>query len=104
MVQYNVHKRSNGKYTIGRQSSHELHIIMRSIYLQYSPNLEKMYTKQIKYLNDLVIEECVPKIISEANQRDGFIKDIQNLPVPIDRPVNMSNTGMKNNRSVTSIF
>ena len=85
-IRYNVHKRSNGKYTIGRQRSRITYYNEINIFT-ISPNLEKMYTKQIKYLNDLVIEECVPKIISKQPKR-WIYKDIQNLPVPIDRPVN----------------
>ena len=77
---------------------------MRSIYLQYSPNLNKLYKEQIGYLNKLVVEWCVPKILSELEQYKGYIKDIETLPTPIPRPLNMSNTGMKNNRSVTSTF
>tara|TARA_B110000037_G_scaffold216793_2_gene276581 strand:+ start:81 stop:602 length:522 start_codon:yes stop_codon:yes gene_type:complete len=103
-IRYNVYKSSNNKYKIGEQNYEELIVIMRSIYLQYSPNLNYQYKKQIMYLNDNVIKWAVPKIINEIKQYVKYIDDVQNLPVPIDRPTNMSNTGMKNLRSVTDIF
>ena len=44
------------------------------------------------------------KTLIDNNIQLSVIGDIKQLPVPIDRPVNMSNAGMKNNRSVTSTF
>ena len=103
-IRYNIYKVSNNKYIVSEQNYNEIEIVMRSIYLQYSPNLNKLYTKQISYLNKLVVDWCVPKILSELEQYKGYIKDIETLPTPIPRALNMSNTGMKNNRSVTSTF
>lgn len=103
-IRYNVYKSSKKKHIIGIQNYGEIEIIMRGVYLQYSPNLKSLYTKQIEYLNNIVIKWCIPKIIGEILQYNKYIDDIQSMPVPINRPVNMSNTGMKNLRSVTDIF
>ena len=103
-IRYNVYKLSNNKYIIDEQNYNEIEIVMRSMYLQFSPNLNTNYTQQISYLNKLVIDWCVPKILTEIEQFNSYVNDVEKLPVPISRPVNMSNTGMKNNRSVTSTF
>ena len=38
MLRYNVWLKSNKRHVIGRQSETQLHIVMRSIYLQYAQN------------------------------------------------------------------
>ena len=77
---------------------------MRSIFLQHSPNLNYGITQQIEYLNNLVTEWCVPKIYVEVQQYYGYLNDIQNLPMPIDRPINLSAKGTKITRSITTTF
>jgi hypothetical protein len=103
-IRHKVFLISNNKYIIDEQNYNEINIIMRSIYLQFSPNIDTNHTEQISYLNKLVIDWCVPKIITEIEQYNGYIHDVETLPTPIPRPINMSNTGMKNTRSVTSTF
>lgn len=94
-----VYKSSNSRYIIGRQNEDTLKIIMRSIYLQHSINLETNITQQISALNKMVTDYCVPQVLGEA---EGYIKyksDVSNLAVPIKRPVSTyhSNTlEMKN--------
>ena len=48
-IQKSVLQKTN--YRIGRQSDLQLQIIMRSIYLQYSKNLDCNYAEQIRELN-----------------------------------------------------
>jgi len=103
-IRYNIYKSSNNTHIIDEQNYSEIQIIMRSMYLQFSPNLQTNFKEQIGYLNKLVVDWCVPKILSEIEQYNGYIKDVQTLPTPIPRAINMSNTGMKSNRSITSTF
>ena len=44
-LRYNVWIQSNKKYIIDRQSDVDLQIIMRSMFLQHSPNLQDNITK-----------------------------------------------------------
>jgi len=103
-IRYNVYLKSGKKYIIGRQSDVELQIVMRSMYLQFSPNLEHNITEQIKYLNKLVTDWCTEKIIPQVEQHVGFIQEVQYQPLPIDLPVNLSQRGTKTLRSVTTTF
>ena len=66
------YRKSNGEYTIGRQSDVELKIIMRSIYLQNSKNLATDVAGQIRELNRLVANEAVPSIIVNIEQYLGY--------------------------------
>ena len=47
MIRYQVFLKSDKKFIIDRQSDIELEIIMRSIYLQHSPNLPNKTIEQI---------------------------------------------------------
>ena len=104
MVRYNVYLKSENKFIIDRQSDIELEIIMRAIYLQYSPNLQTQITEQIRYLNKLVCDWSVEQIIPEVQQYIGYMKEIEYMPVPIDLPLNLSSKGSRSLRSVTTTF
>ena len=103
-IRYQVYLKTDKKHIIDRQSDIELEIIMRSIYLQHSPNLSYNIKQQIQYLNDLVIQWCVDKIIPELEQYNGYLKEIEYMPMPIDLPVNLSSKGSRSLRSVTTTF
>ena len=93
-----VYRKSNGEYTIGRQSDVELKIIMRSIYLQNSKNLATDVAGQIRELNRLVANEAVPSIIVNIEQYLGYKQKISTLPVPLARPQYLSSAGTKASR------
>ena len=103
-IRYQVYINTEKKHVIGKQSDVELEIIMRSTYLQHSPNLPNQITEQIKYLNELVANWCVEKIIPEVYQYMGYLKEVEYMPVPLEHPVNLSSKGTKNLRSVTTTF
>jgi hypothetical protein len=104
MIRFNVYEKSDKKFVIDKQSDIELEIIMRSIYLQHSPNLPNKIKEQLRYLNNLVSEWCVGKIIPEVQQYAGYIKQIEYMPLPIDHPMNLSSKGSRTLRSVTTTF
>jgi len=104
MIRYNVYLKSENKFIIDKQSDIELEIIMRAMYLQYSPNLPNQITEQIKYLNKLVCDWSVEQIIPEVQQYFGYMKEIEYMPMPIDLPLNLSSKGSRSLRSVTTTF
>jgi hypothetical protein len=104
MIRYNVYEKSEKKYVIDKQSDIELEIIMRSIYLQHSPNLPNKIKEQISYLNKLVTDWCVEQILPEVNQYFGYMKEIEYMPVPLELPLNLSSKGSRSLRSVTTTF
>jgi len=83
------------KYVIDDQDVDELKMIMRAMYLQYAKNNPFNIEGQIDELNKLVIEWSVPRIISEIDQYQHYLKDISHLPVPLEKPLNMSSAGTK---------
>ena len=93
MIRYYVHKQSN--HIIGRQSDTQLKIIMRSYYLQYSNNLKYDIDKQVNKLNLMVVNYCVPQIISNIKQHIMYKHDLNHLPTPLERSQNVSIAGTK---------
>lgn len=80
---------------INNQDETALKIIMRSIYLQYAKNSPINIGEQILELNQLVLNESVPDIITNLKQYLGYITDIQRLPNPLDHPSYVSSKGEK---------
>ena len=88
-----VYKQSNK--SISKQSYQELQIIMKSMYLQYGRNLQTDIEGQVLTLNKYVIDECVPRIISNVLQYNKYLEDITS-PIPVmPRSQNVSNKGSK---------
>ena len=103
-IRYKVYLVSNGEYVIDRQSDTEVEIVMRSVYLQYSQNLNCRLAEQVDNLNKLVVDWAVPRIMSELQEYQRYLKDINQLPTPIELPTNVSQRGTRNNRSITTTF
>lgn len=101
-IRYNVYKLSG--QIISRQSDTDLKIVMRSYFLQYGKNNPKFLKEQLIDLNNHVLGYCVPRIYDELLQHQDYIRDVQSLPMPIERPKNMSSVGTKYLKSVTDTF
>jgi hypothetical protein len=103
-IRYEVYKASNQQHIIGRQSERELVIIMRSIYFTYGKNLPTNIKGQIEELNNLVLLDVVPKILSAVEGDQRYLFDASSNPMPLALPMNMSTKGQKILPSVTSVF
>jgi len=90
-----VYDRSKGEFLIDDQSVDELLIVMRAMYLQYGRNQPDQIREQIMELNQIVSDWAVPKILSECSMHKTYLHDIQNLPVPMEQPVHISQKGTK---------
>ena len=80
---------------IDPQSTDELLIVMRSMYLTYGRNEESNIKGQIEELNKRVADWSVPKIVSEISMYLTYRKDASTMPVPMSHPVNISSAGTK---------
>jgi hypothetical protein len=86
-IQDGVFKRSNHKYRIGFQDEDTLFIIMRSIYLQYSKNLNSDINGQINSLNTRVLDYCVDQVYNEAQGYMQYLVDASTMYKPMDHPL-----------------
>ena len=94
-IQNMVLNKSNGKHKIGVQSVNELLTVMRATYLQESINSVAEVVHQVKKLNELVLMYCVPRILSEIEMHDTYLRDISTLPVPLKYGESTSLAGTK---------
>ncbi len=62
--------------------------ILRSIMYQYAnfqPSHESV-VEEVKRLNVKILLYCIENVSSNVLQRQQYLRDIEKLPVPIDRP------------------
>ena len=97
-IRYEIWKVSRNRYVIDEQNAIELSIMMRSIFLQHSKNLNCKFQEQIKELNDIVIEAVVPGILTRIKQYIIYLRDKSRPLQPLDRPKNTNITGTKSLR------
>ena len=86
-IMQGVYKLSSGEYQVGKQSCDELKIIMRSVFLQHSTNLQKNIKEQVRELNKIVLDYCVNQVYSEAKGYLKYKKDVSSLAVPLSNPI-----------------
>ena len=80
-----LYVKSCNKHIIGRQSETELKIIMRATYLENARHRDYDILPEIRRLNQLVIDFCVPRILHEINMYIAYQNDINRLPTPMER-------------------
>ncbi len=95
-IRREVYEKSKEKqWVVGPQDIDELKIIMRALYLRYGLNLPDKIQQQVEDLNRTVLDYCVPRILSEVWAYHEYLKDISQMPIPMERAVSMSSAGSK---------
>lgn len=95
-IREGVYRASGPKqYKIDDQDVDEIKTIMRAMYLTYAKNNPFQIAEQVNELNKMVIEWAIPRIISEIDQYAFYLKDISHLPIPMEKPLNVSSAGTK---------
>ena len=82
-IRYGVYRASG--LVVGRQSERQLGLVMRSVYLQHARNREAELVGQVRELNALVLEYCVPVVHREARMYQTYLRDASTLPEPLPR-------------------
>ena len=84
-----VYKMSNEQFVIAPQNIDALKIVMRSTYMQYAEHRQDIsITKQVEYLNKIVLDYCIPSVYGEAMGYMKYTQDQSTLVVPLDLPLN----------------
>ena len=81
-----VWNKSNKLYKINFQDKDKILIVMRYIYLEYSKNLPYNIKEQISELNCLTVGEIGPIVITNFEQKLGYLRDIEQRQVPLPLP------------------
>ena len=95
MLILNVYNKTNNQFLICNQSESKLIIVMRYIFIEYSKNLLFKIKEQVEELNNLTVNEITPHIISNAEQKIGYLKDIYTQPIGPPLPIS-TNFKIKN--------
>lgn len=93
VMRFSVFKETDFK--IGKQSETELLVIMRSIFLEHANHNLTDYTHQIKTLNNIVIDEIIPKLVVEVKQYKQYLVDKASPYQMLERPVSVSSAGTR---------
>lgn len=99
-----VFRRTDGAYLIEKQNEEDLQVIMRSMFIQHARNVPGNIRGQIKELNNLVVDDIVPNIISEVNAYLGYLERTFQPRQIMSLPENVSITGTRTLPSVTRIW
>lgn len=85
-IRAGVYRLSEGKLNVPPQNIDTVKIVMRSIYLQYAEHYPKDITKQVEYLNSIVLDYAVNNVYNEAVGYLKYVQDQSTLVIPLELP------------------
>lgn len=102
-IKQEVFRRTHGEFRLDvDQEQTDLFIVMRAVYMEHGRFLPNQIVRQVKRLNEKVIDEIIPGIITEVKQYYGYLKEINKPLTPIPRPIDYNRAGRKTLPSVTT--
>jgi hypothetical protein len=87
-----VFYRTNKQFLICPQKESDLIIVMRYVFLEHARNLPFDIKGQVRKLNCKVVGEILPTVISNSDQKIGYLRDINTQPIGPPLPVNTKKT------------
>lgn len=103
-IRYVVWQKSGEVIDFNAQTKRELAIILRGLFLQNSNFDSSSYEaicKDLSYINNLVVNYSVAKILSSLESDKTYRYDVENMYSPIMLPVS---TDSKGSRTLPSVF
>ena len=97
-----IWKKTNKKYRVGFQNKENLIIIMQYIFLENARHLPYNIKGQIRNLNCEVVGEILPNIITNFEQKLGYLRDIETRQPLLDLP--KSSTADRTLQTASKIF
>lgn len=116
LIRYIVFKQTG--VVIDNQDYRELLIVMRSIFEmysrhppyfdeskgpQYNMSIVNKTIAEVNRLNEIVINEVIPKLVSMVLQYFGYLRDIEGRRF-LEKPENVNIAGQRSLRSVTNVL
>lgn len=104
-IKLEIYENSKGKFNLEEdQDPNDLLVTMRYIYLDNCKNLPHSTVRQVKILNNLVVEYVLPDIMTNIKQYYGYVKDISTpLQTPM-RPMGTNSSGRRSLPSYTTLW
>jgi len=88
-----VYEKSNKQFLITKQKKEDLLIVMRYVFIEYGRNLPYDIKGQIKDLNCRVVSEILPNVMTNADQKIGYLRDINTQPIGPPLPISIGRVG-----------
>jgi hypothetical protein len=104
-IRREIYERSGRQFKMDvDQDQEKLHVAMEDTYSNYSKNLPNHVRSQTKKLNEKLVDNLVPNMLTAIKQYYGYMKDISTPIEPMSRPINVNNAGRQTLPSVTTIW
>lgn len=105
MIRDEVYVRTKGKFKLDvDQDTASIFLVMRAVYMEYGRYLPGKITEQVMKLNNKVVWEVVPGMITELRQYYGYLKDINSPRELNPLPINVNNAGRNTLPSYTTLW
>ena len=91
--------RAQTGHSIGPQSCEQIVMVMFHVYSNHgrSATSKRIVAQEVAFLNNLLLNELVPMVVSNVKQYVQYIRDISTLPTPMEHSVS---TSVKGNNSL----
>lgn len=104
-IKDSIYEKTNHQYKLEEdQSSSDLLVAMRGVYMEQGEYKPTNIVHQVKVLNKKLVDYVVPDMISGIKQHYAYQKDINEPLKPIDRPMNVCNAGRRTLPSITTVW
>lgn len=103
-IQREILRKTKGKYKTEDQDEKDLRLVMRAVYIEFARDLPNQIIRQVKKLNERVVQQVVPSMIANIKQYYGYLKDISTPLQPLPLPMNVNNAGRRTLPSLTTSF
>jgi cellulase/cellobiase CelA1 len=87
-----VYDKSQRRISVDEQPEDQIVTVMRSMYLQYSKNLDNNIQMQVDELNNLVLNFCINNVFNEAVAYLKYREDASTMHIPIQHPIYSNKT------------
>ena len=91
-IKHGVYIKSQRRIAVDEQPEDQIVTVMRSIYLQYSKNLDSNIQEQVNDLNTRVLNFCVNNVFNEAVAYLKYREDASTMHIPIMHPIYSNKT------------
>ena len=91
-IRKGVYYKSQKRISVDEQPEDQIVTIMRSMYLQYSKNLDTNIQQQVDDLNSYVLNFCINNVFNEAVAYLKYREDASTMHIPITHPIYSNKT------------
>lgn len=89
--------------SIDYQNEDDIFAIMRVVFINNASEHYKNVNAQVKFMNEMVMKTALSQIKTGVSQYVSYVRDIDTLSMPIDRPANTSTFGNKLDSAIGKI-